>query len=456
MKLQSIQALRGVAVLLVVIFHGATFEGRLISENGFQETPLIGGLFLSGYAGVDLFFVISGFIMVWVTQGSRHAVSSSADFLFARLVRVYPLWWLAAGLMLVYGLNTHFLSMLAAGGAGEAPARSSADYLVKSFLLIPQAEFPVLIVGWTLVHEIYFYCMFALLMLAPRALLPWALMAWGGVVVAASFAGLAKPVATDFLTLAIHPMTMEFILGAVAGLLVTSGIRWRGGAVTLVASLWLTTSLCLQGPPDEHTLLWGRVLLFGAPCSALVYGVASLEGRERVVWLIPAAAGAVVCASLFQLYGLNPDSPAEARTQAVIVAVACGMLTIGCVLWVGWLGGMNLPRRMHDIGLRLRAVFAFMGRTGDWSYSIYLLHLFVIGLLKWAFSWAGRNEALAPVFRLGAPGLLDNLAFLACMIAGTLMAGWLGYRLVERPLTHGFGLARRRIFRRRPELAAAN
>lgn len=456
MKLQSIQALRGIAALLVVIFHGATFEGRLISENGLQETPLIGGLFLSGYAGVDLFFVISGFIMVWVTQDSRSAVSSSADFLFARLVRVYPLWWLAAGLMVVYGLNTNFLSTLAPGVGGEAPVHNTADYLAKSFLLIPQAEFPVLLVGWTLLHEVYFYCMFALLMLAPRSLLPWALMAWGGAVVAASFAGLAKPVATDFLTLAIHPMTMEFILGAVAGLLVTSGIRWRGGAVTLVASLWLTSSLCLQGPPDEHTLLWGRVLHFGLPCTALVYGVASLEGRERVVWLIPAAAGAIVCASLFQLYGLNPNSPHEARTQAMIVAVACGMLTMACVLWAGWLGGMNFPRRTHDVGLRLGGVFAFMGRTGDWSYSIYLLHLFVLGVLKWVFSWAGQNDALAPVFRLGAPGLLDNLAFLACMIAGTLLVGWLGYSIVERPLARIFGLARRRIFHRRQDMTAVN
>jgi exopolysaccharide production protein ExoZ len=456
MKFQSIQALRGIAALLVVIYHGATFEGRLISENGFQETPLIGGLFLSGYAGVDLFFVISGFIMVWVTQDTRPALSSSADFLFARLVRVYPLWWLAAGLMVVYGLSTNFLALLAPGGGGEAPVRNSADYLAKSFLLIPQAELPVLLVGWTLVHEVYFYCVFALLMLAPRALLPWALMAWGGVVVAASFAGLAEPVATGFVTLAVHPMTVEFILGALAGLLVTSGIRRRGGVVTLVATLWLTSSLCLQGPPDEHTLLWGRVLLFGLPCTALVYGVASLEGRERVVWLIPAAAGAVVCASLFQLYGLNPGSPAEARTQAVTVAAVCGMLAMACVLWAGWLGGMNFPRRMHDLGPPLRRVFAFLGRTGDWSYSIYLLHLFVLGVLKWVFSWAGQNDALAPVFRVGAPGLLDNLAFLGCGVAGTLLAGWLGYSFIERPLTRGFGLARRRIFHRRQDMAAVS
>lgn len=446
MKLPSIQALRGIAALLVVMVHGAAFERILMTENGLSETPLIGGLFLNGYGGVDLFFVISGFIMVWVTQTVNHGGMASADFLFARLLRVYPMWWIAAGLMLAYALNVQIVSTLATGEIAEEPARYSLDYLLKSFFLIPQFEFPVLAVGWTLVHEVYFYIVFAALMLLPRVYLPWALLAWGGLVVGASFAGLTAPTATNFLTLAAHPMTMEFIFGAVAGLIVTSGIRVAGGMITLIASLWLTSSLCIQGPPDEHTMLWGRVSLFGLPCTALVYGVASLDAHRRSVWLVPAAIGAAVCAALFQFYGVNPDTPASARGMAVILPVIIGALSMGIVLWAGWLGGQNFPAATWSAGGALQKVHTWFARTGDWSYSIYLLHLFVLGVLKWVFSWAGKQEALAPAFRLGTPGLLDNLLFLVCLLAGTLIAGWLGHRLIERPILAVISSARARLF----------
>ncbi|MFN3911285.1 acyltransferase family protein [Hyphomonas sp.] len=446
MKLQSVQALRGIAALLVVLVHGAAFERMLISENGLQESPLISGLFLSGYGGVDLFFVISGFIMVWVTRNAGHGAAASADFLFARLLRVYPLWWMAAGLMVVYALNIQLLSTLATGEIAEDPVRYSQAYLAKSFLLIPQFDFPVLAVGWTLVHEVYFYAVFALLMLLPRGLLPWALLVWGGLVVSASLIGLTAPTATNHLTLAAHPMTMEFIFGAAAALIVTSGIRWRGGLITLFASLWLTSSLCLQGPPDAHTMLWGRVLLFGLPCTALVYGVATLDARGRAVWLVPAAAGALVCGALFQFYGVNPDTPTPERLTAIILPLICGALTMGIVLWAGWLGGQNLPGETRAAGRALEHVHRGFIRTGDWSYSVYLLHLFVLGLLKWGFSWAGKQELLAPAFRLGTPGLVDNALFLACTLTGALLAGWLGHRLIERPIQAVVSAARTRLF----------
>ncbi len=454
MKLQSIQALRGIAALLVVLVHAAAFERIIISENGLQEQALISGLFLNGYGGVDLFFVISGFIMVWVTQHAAPRPATSAEFLFSRLLRVYPLWWIAACLMLLYALNAQILSTLATGEITEEPIRYSTGYLAKSFLLLPQFEFPVLAVGWTLIHEVYFYVVFAFLLLLPRAYLPWMLLIWGGIVIAASLAGFATPTAEGFLTLAIHPMTMEFIFGAVAGLLVTSGINWRGGFMTLFATLWLTSSFCLQGPPDEQTMLWGRVLLFGLPCTALVYGFATLDVQDRIAWLIPATAGAIVCAALFQFYGIKPDTPTQARATAIILPLVCGALAMGIVLWIGWLGGQNLPRETRLAGKRLRGALIWMTSTGNWSYSLYLLHLFVLGVLKWGFTWAGKQDVLAPYFRLGAPGIIDNLLFLTCLLAGALFAGWLGHRLIERPIQSLVTALRRRFFRQSERKAA--
>ena len=64
MKLQSIQILRGLAAMLVVVYHIRAMEMLAIGNNGLSETPFLNGFVTNGYAGVDLFFVISGFIMV--------------------------------------------------------------------------------------------------------------------------------------------------------------------------------------------------------------------------------------------------------------------------------------------------------------------------------------------------------------------------------------------------------
>ena len=448
MKLQSIQALRGIAALLVAVFHGAAFERLLLQQNGSTEQPLVAGLFLNGYGGVDLFFVISGFIMVWVTHGQPHRPLASLDFLFARISRIYPLWWAAAGAMALYALFISPLMVDVTGGIDREGQALSTGYLVRSFLLIPQEDYPVLAIGWTLIHEIYFYAVFAILMLLPRGFLPFAMLVWGGIVTAASLAGLTTHIATGFLTLALHPMTMEFIFGVAVGLVVTSGITWRAGIITLIAALWLTAGFCLQGPPDEYGLQWGRVLMFGLPSALLIYGLAALDIHDRLAWLLPAAIGAFVMAALYQLYGLAPEDPFHDRAASLVLPSIAGIISILVVLWSGWLGGRAAPGALMRLRPVLNRMFAAVARTGDWSYSIYLGHLFVFGLLKISFERLQDIEALAPVFRVGHPGPLDNLAFITLGIAGSILAGWIGYRLVERPGLILAGRAREALFYR--------
>lgn len=445
MKLHSIQLLRGIAALLVVFYHAVGLQLLTIGPEK-AGNVLLGGIFASGFAGVDLFFVISGFIMVWVTRRAEPGLPGVGEFLFARITRIYPLWWAAAALAAAYYIFLHvpeaddpaWRAAVQSGGGGE--------FLLKSFLLIPQPDLPVLSLGWTLMHEMYFYAVFACLLLVPRAVLPLALLVWGGLVVAASLMGLSQPLAVNLMTLAIHPLTMEFIFGAMVGLTLSSGLVARSGILTLVAALWFTASLCLQGDMTPYTHQWGRVLAFGIPGALLIYGFAALEQHGRLVWLVPVAAAVIACATVFQMQGLSPQSELALRQGATLIAVAAGLGAAGLVIGLGWLGGQFAPGVLYALRAPLEMLFAAGRHIGDWSYSIYLGHIFAIGGLIFLQRWlAGAGDWAAP-FILGAPGLLDDVLYIAGAFIGALLAGWFGYMLVERPALSLFRIVRRRLF----------
>ena len=449
MKLQSVQALRGIAALLVVVYHARALELEALVQAGSSEPALIGGFFASGFAGVDLFFVISGFIMVWVTQDLRSGPIASADFLFARVTRVYPVWWAAAALGLLYMVLSGGIALIDPSGVAIKPGTPEYQYLLKSFLLIPQADYPVLLIGWTLIHEIYFYLVFALLLQLPRRFLPFALLGWGVLIVAASLLGLSLPIAQNVLTLAAHPMTMEFIFGAAVGLMVTSGMFWHPRLVTLLSMLWLVGAICLQGVPSPYTLQWGRVLEIGLPCAGLIYGIASLNDQGRLACLIPASAGAVAAVLIYQLFGLDPASPFDVRRDAVILALSIGGVTMLVILWAGWLLGQARPGWLLATTPAWRGLLGMLAHLGNWSYSIYLFHLFALGILQRLMARTEVTSPLAPLFRLGAPGILDNLLFIFAGLAASIAAGWVGYMIAEKPAQAVFGWLRRRIFRAR-------
>ncbi len=455
MKLQTIQALRGLAALLVAVFHIRSLEGVSIARAGGTELPLVGGFFENGYAGVDLFFVISGFIMVWVTHGQSTGVRSSAEFLFARISRVYPVWWAFAASMTAYMLIFHGLS--AKGGGWDVIPRGGVElgpYLLNSFLLLPQPGFPIVGVGWTLVHEVYFYLVFTLILLLPRRVWPLALLAWGIAVVAGSLAGLSGPFAENLTMLLFYPMTMEFIFGAAAGLMVTSGVRWRSGLLSLIAVLWLLGAACYQGVETDATLQWGRVVWFGLPSTLLVYSLATLETEGRLAWLVPGVAGLVAGTLIYQLYGLTSTSPDAARLGATIMALVIATIVMLVVLWVGWLAGQSAPGALHALTPHLQRPFRVAVRLGEWSFSLYLGHMLVMSLVRRIFESGSSIDFLQPVLLVGQAGRLDNIAFFVACMAAALFAGWFAYVAIERPAIIAFSRAREFLFYRRQRHAA--
>jgi peptidoglycan/LPS O-acetylase OafA/YrhL len=145
--------LRGIAALLVVLFHTQAAFSQRAGVHAFA------GLFRSGFRGVDLFFVLSGFIIAHVHAPDIGRPRRLGNYLFNRVARIYPAVWiltLLAGLVYAAGF----------GEAGKA-AKLGTWSIVASALLLPQTGPPLVNVTWTLKYEVFFYLLFGSLIVKP-------------------------------------------------------------------------------------------------------------------------------------------------------------------------------------------------------------------------------------------------------------------------------------------------
>jgi exopolysaccharide production protein ExoZ len=315
--IKSVQYLRAVAALMVLMFHALSRVGV-----GFEM----------GNAGVDIFFVISGFIMWMVSRRE----SAPGVFLSRRLIRIAPLYW--------------GVTLLTAGCAILLPGKIFPNMtvttaaLIQSLLFIPHRDalghvFPVVVPGWTLVYEMGFYLLFALCLLAPRA---WRLWIMTGVMAVAVGLGLLFHSQNPALATYTAPIILEFVAGCwlaqawerefTAPALASLALMAAG-----VLALVVEAALGISVSPLARPLLWGL------PAFAIVAGVVLLETKVT-----------------------PPDWP-------------------------------------------------LVKTVGDASYSIYLLHGFVVSL---CFKLAGK--APAPLY-------------LASVIVASCVIGYLSFVLFEKP-----------------------
>lgn len=281
-KLHSIQALRGIAAFLVMLFHCAEIQREGLGPDRQAEIELLSGFWNQGYAGVDLFFVISGFVMVYVTQ--NYGAKDMGRFLYKRAARIYPIWWIFASIMALY--------VYASYGQFGSPQLVSPNedglYLLKSLLLIPQEQVPVLSVGWTLIHEVYFYLIFALTLFLPKRVLPIFLLVWAGLTLVGFANGLAQPMVEGASSLFASLLTLEFIAGALlAWLMLRKDIPF-GRIILGLGAVGFAAALVFYTDRSNDLTLWGRVVVYTLPCLALLAGLVSLEKAKSITinhWL---------------------------------------------------------------------------------------------------------------------------------------------------------------------------
>jgi peptidoglycan/LPS O-acetylase OafA/YrhL len=261
-NIANIQALRGVATLLVLLGHIALYENR----TNFPKI-LPNWLFELGSAGVDLFFVISGYVMVTISGFGTSGLYSARSFLVRRACRIYPVYWFFSLLvLLVVIFQPNWIHR--EGGVDQI------NYL-NSFLLIPdKANSPLVGQGWTLIHEMYFYIVFSLVVFASNRTRPYVILGWIVLLITSNW--LFPSPTNPFLRTASSPLTFEFIFGCIIAALHKIGIM-KFGRTAFTLGIFV---LCAN---PEH-LGSERVLWFGIPCTLIVYGAVAMEQRNQIIF----------------------------------------------------------------------------------------------------------------------------------------------------------------------------
>jgi exopolysaccharide production protein ExoZ len=254
--LVHIQILRFFAALAVVAFHvlGAPPKGFEVPESAISFALSYGG------RGVDLFFVISGFVIFYATHASK---LTPADFLRRRVERIVPLYF-----VVIFTVTMLAITLPATFGA---PDWYTPRHIIKSlaFIAFTDGDMPVVYVGWSLEYEMYFYLATALLMAMTRDV-------WRNIVVifsALAFLGQIPGVAAALGNYAFvaDPMILEFVFGVIVGhVFVNGGIRWP----MPVAAACAIAALLVSDPAS-------RVIVSGVPSACLVVAAAWLS-RKRI------------------------------------------------------------------------------------------------------------------------------------------------------------------------------
>jgi exopolysaccharide production protein ExoZ len=250
----SIQVLRAVAALGVVAWHLATE----LNTNGTSAPSLY-----IGQAGVDLFFVISGFVMVYSSERLFGAPGAPLTFMLSRIIRIAPLYWAISAVLLVHALVRH---------ADLATIDLSAGSLLASFLFVPYprpgGEFtPLLKVGWTLNYEMFFYAVFAAALVLRRN---FAILAISAILTGIALASaLAWP---NVPTVFVWPdrIVAEFVFGILIGFARYHGVRLSLPAATCAVSAGVVLIAGLYG----IGVTTPRAIAWGIPMALIVAGAA--------------------------------------------------------------------------------------------------------------------------------------------------------------------------------------
>lgn len=260
-RIAGIEFLRGIASLLVLLFHI-----RRSSTLPAAEVPLPWIDYL-GFR-LDLFFVISGVVMIYV--GNRRPDIHSWIFVKHRILRILPPYWL---MLIIFIALQNIKSFMETGHAWFPPLLN----LFISVFLIPVPSHYLVIIAWTLATQMVFYTLFAYTFYKGRAAVLTTIALWG---LAGQIYRFVPHEPDGPLNYIFNTMVLEFLFGMLIGIYTTrggGGTRSRWAAVVFGA-IWVYGLYYFKIDPLSAEAV-GREITVGIPAACFVYAFTGIKGK---------------------------------------------------------------------------------------------------------------------------------------------------------------------------------
>ena len=257
-KIDSLQAIRGFASLFVMFFHGTT----IIDER--LNYIFLNRIFSVGFSGVDIFFVLSGFIILYTSGTGKYNIKT---FLKKRFIRIYPIYWLVTGLLIA----VYFISP-----TQEQSYKGDFETILGSLILLPQKKY-IVGVAWTLTYEIIFYLIFAFSYFNHPKYLFYVLLIWLSTILICFFSYI-KPASILISTL-LNPLIVNFALGCLVAHLYKRYNNFKyprlvlSIGIILFLILWSNYYQIKLSNDDNLTEDFNQLHLFGIPSALIIFSV---------------------------------------------------------------------------------------------------------------------------------------------------------------------------------------
>jgi exopolysaccharide production protein ExoZ len=326
--IENIQIMRGGAALSVALAHAAA---QFPVERPIPRVA-------AAQAGVDIFFVISGFIMVYVTESRRQ---TGAEFFLNRCARIVPNYWLYTAFTAALALAAHSFFR---------ETTFTLPHFILSMLFIahpnpaiPGSASPLLRPGWTLNFEIFFYLIFAL------SLFAWKRRVWitAGTIAALVIVGLLFHIDSVAYGVYTSPIMLEFVLGMILAVLYLRGLPRVPAVVPLLIGIGGVLAIFAApfAADASHRI---RVLCFGLPAFAIM-GATLLVGDMgrgavgRLLTRLGDASYSIYLTHPFTVAGcrvlarklhLEPHSMAAQIAFVLVAVIAAALVGVLAYQWI--------------------------------------------------------------------------------------------------------------------------
>ena len=262
----QLQYIRAIAALLVVYFH-AILQLQKLNPDAWLSP------YLFGKSGVDLFFVLSGFVM-WITTSEKS--QTVADFWWKRVRRIVPLYW--AVTLLAAGVSLIIPQMLKS-------TQFDLPHILASLAFLPWINpsdpdhymiAPLIVPGWTLNYEMYFYLLFGLCLVVPVRHRIAALVALiGSIFLLCNLAPVNT--ATRFYG---DSVIFEFVAGVFLGQIYKKGVSMPGPVVAAMVAIGFAALMF----NDYLEIDLPRVFTIGIPAVIIIFFATSIRISDTKAW----------------------------------------------------------------------------------------------------------------------------------------------------------------------------